>query len=898
MFQALLDQALANIARGHEEELRRVTEALCTENASLTRQLARMQMLLSSTSQLPSADAPAKPAPLELPIPEPPRPPFEVAAENRSPGSSAANDQRNAGDQNSPGELQGSPTGQGMSALFKPHENQAFDLPGAVDQGSRPALPALPEEYRVETEPASTAPVVKRASSVQFLEEPDSPHTQRQSKRVSLMTHVPSDGAHDSVEVQPVWQQDRAPDKRATSSRRLSPGSLGLGMQTRRSSVPEFTLVNVVTEKNEKRRCWSCLNSLVMFPGSNKRLAFEVFGLLLILYDLVWWPAQVFGFASVPFTRAILWLSSAFWAFDLLLSFFVGFTIIDQGLIEMRVSKIAWHYARTWLPMDLSLVLLDWTLNTLILLSHYGVADFGGGAFLEKAKVLRLLRLLRLFKASGFISALSDRIQSETRRILVRVLKLLVFIISIVHLIACSWYGIGINDVEREDTWVKANDLNEKGAVYAYTTALHWSITQFVPASMEVVPKNELERSFSIVVIVSAMVIFSSFISTITNAMNQLRNLNSERNAELIKLRRFFSENNVSTSLVARISSCIHQSTKLTSSRVHSEDISILDLLPVSLKCDLAEEVYAPTLCAHPLIFTWAEYYPRESKRLFVAARSFSLGTKHELFHAGQVPENVYFLSSGQMVFIRDDQANEPPAIVSPGQWLTEPAMWIKWKHVGHSSSTENCELVVLPCDAAARILSQSNPSTDSGPRRYARTFAAYFAKQPDRLSDVWADMDVIDAMVSTAFIKEERELLRQEAASTGIKHMTPFAMWKKRTTSGNLAPEAVLERQLRKNRSVSGNLAQDANLERHHKTLTALQERVVKYSADTQQRKDILGIGSSDSSGSSDDSVPPAISTISRPLDMASPKSLSPVFAINPLNVVPGIASAFRHLT
>ncbi|CAE8592829.1 unnamed protein product, partial [Polarella glacialis] len=133
---------------------------------------------------------------------------------------------------------------------------------------------------------------------------------------------------------------------------------------------------------------------------------------------------------------------------------------------------------------------------------------------------------------------------------------------------------------------------------------------------------------------------------------------------------------------------------------------------------------------------------------------------KHELFHAGQVAENMYFLSSGQMVYIRDDRElpHEPPAYVGPGQWLAEPAMWIKWKHVGQSSSTENCELVLLPCDAAARILSRSNASSYAGARRYAQTFAAYFAKQPDRLSDVWPDMDVIEAMVSTAFIKEERE--------------------------------------------------------------------------------------------------------------------------------------------
>ncbi|CAE8620527.1 unnamed protein product [Polarella glacialis] len=638
------------------------------------------------------------------------------------------------------------------------------------------------------------------------------------------------DDAHGTVEVQLVWQHESAPARRAIGSRG---SSLGSGLERIRSAAT-VTLDNKgVAEKTEKRRCWTFLNSLVMNPGSNKRVAFEVFGLLLILYDLVWWPAQVFGFASKPFTRAILWLSSAFWACDLIVSFFVGFTIIDQGLIEMRVSKIARHYARTWLP----------------------------------AQLLRLLRLLRLFKASGFISALFDRIQSETTRILVRVLKLLVFIMLINHLIACSWYEIGINDMEREDTWVKANDLKEKGAVYAYTTALHWSITQFVPASMEVVPVNELERSFTIVVIMSAMVIFSSFISTITNAMNQLRNLNSERNAELVKLRRFFSEKRVSASLVARISSCIHQSTKLTSSRVHGEDISILELLPASLKCDLAEEVYAPTLCAHPLLLTWAEYYPMESKRLFVAARSFSLGTKHELFHAGQVAENMYFLSSGQMVYVRDDRElpHERPAFVSPGQWLAEPAMWIKWKHVGQSSSTENCELVLLPCDSAARILSRSNASSYAGARRYAQTFAAYFTKQPDRLSDVWPDMDVIGAMVSTAFIKEEREMLRQEAAST-TNSTTGIAFRRRRTPSFNFAPDTILE-------------------EHHHKTLTALHERVRKYSADGQNRKDTLGIGSSDS-GSSDDSVVPAVAAIS---PVVGQNSASPLFAI----VVPGIASA-----
>ncbi|CAE8582909.1 unnamed protein product [Polarella glacialis] len=553
------------------------------------------------------------------------------------------------------------------------------------------------------------------------------------SKSVVSLTPATLGDEHDTVQLHLVWKRVCVAAQQITSPR-VSFGSLTLGNLGSSS-------VNAVPRGAERSCCWSWLNSLVMDPGSNKRVAFDVFGLLLIFYDLVWWPAQVFGYTSVLPTHATSWFSSVFWACDLLVSFIVGFAIHDLGLIEMRVSKIARHYTMTWLPIDLPLLLVDWTLNALILLNDHKIADFGGDIFLAKVQFLRLLRLLRLFKATNIISDLSDRIQSETMRILVRVLKLLVFIMLINHLIACSWYAVGISDIEREDTWVKANDLKGKGTVYAYTTALHWSITQSTPASMEVVPVNELERSFTIVVIVSAMVIFSSFISTITNAMTQLRNLNSERNAELVKLRRFFSERKVSASLVARISSCIHQSTKLTSSRVHSEDVSILEFLPVSLKCDLAEEVFAPTLGAHPFILTWGGYYPKESKRLFLAARSSSFGAKHELFHTGQVAESMYFLTSGAMVFTRDDrELAELPAFVSPGQWLAEPALWITWKHVGHVSSTENCMPGPLPHTL------------------------------PNSLN-VWADMDVLETMVSEAFIKHEKELLRQAVVSTEMKH-------------------------------------------------------------------------------------------------------------------------------
>ena len=37
-----------------------------------------------------------------------------------------------------------------------------------------------------------------------------------------------------------------------------------------------------------------------------------------------------------------------------------------------------------------------------------------------------------------------------------------------------------------------------KNLWYKYSTALHWSLTQFTPASMEVMPQNEYERFFTV----------------------------------------------------------------------------------------------------------------------------------------------------------------------------------------------------------------------------------------------------------------------------------------------------------------------------------------------------------------------------------------------------------------
>lgn len=72
-------------------------------------------------------------------------------------------------------------------------------------------------------------------------------------------------------------------------------------------------------------------------------------------------------------------------------------------------------------------------------------------------------------------------------------------------------------------------DSQTHGFGYRYMTSFHWSVTQFTPASMEVVPRNALERTFNIVMIFLGLLMFSSFISNMTNGMTYLTKRNYEK---------------------------------------------------------------------------------------------------------------------------------------------------------------------------------------------------------------------------------------------------------------------------------------------------------------------------------------------------------------------------------
>lgn len=173
--------------------------------------------------------------------------------------------------------------------------------------------------------------------------------------------------------------------------------------------------------------------------------------------------------------------------------FFLGY--FEDGVYEENNFKVLVHYLKSWFAVDCIVVVPDWIMK---LLDDDGAGTWGElGKILKGARAIRVMRLLRLAKLQRIVLMVFDQIQSEYTFIVVNLLKMLLCVLVLNHLIACAWYGLArAVDLSGGRNWISVAGIMDESLPYRYLTALHWSLTQFTPAGMDISARNELERLF------------------------------------------------------------------------------------------------------------------------------------------------------------------------------------------------------------------------------------------------------------------------------------------------------------------------------------------------------------------------------------------------------------------
>merc|ERR1712118_307817 len=115
-----------------------------------------------------------------------------------------------------------------------------------------------------------------------------------------------------------------------------------------------------------------------------------------------------------------------------------------------------------------------------------------------------------------------------------------------------EYYLIGREDAHTPEVY-------DESFQYHYFTALHWALAQVSPGNTNIMPMNWKERVLNIFVLCLTLIVFSSFISSMTVAVTRLRNINSVDEKRHALLRKYLRDNNIPSDLAIRVHSFLEE---------------------------------------------------------------------------------------------------------------------------------------------------------------------------------------------------------------------------------------------------------------------------------------------------------------------------------------------------
>lgn len=249
------------------------------------------------------------------------------------------------------------------------------------------------------------------------------------------------------------------------------------------------------------------LRRFIISPYDHRYRIWETFLVVLVIYT-AWVSPFEFGFIKTPegplsVTDNVV---NAFFAVDIIITFFVAYLDKASYLLVDNPKKIAWKYAISWLAFDvISTVPSELVLK--LVPSHL----FSYGLF----NMLRLWRLRR-------VSALFSRLEKDKsyNYFWVRCAKLICVTLFAVHSAGCFYYYLAARYRDPKKTWIGATMENfvQQSLWIRYVTSIYWSITTLTTVGYgDLHPVNTREMIFDIFFMLFNLGLTAYLIGNMTN---------------------------------------------------------------------------------------------------------------------------------------------------------------------------------------------------------------------------------------------------------------------------------------------------------------------------------------------------------------------------------------------
>jgi len=482
-------------------------------------------------------------------------------------------------------------------------------------------------------------------------------------------------------------------------------------------------------------------------PSCHGRVVWDLAGMLLIAFDMLSIPIMIcFEPEEHWFSTFMGWLTLVFWTCDVFGSLFTGY--YSNGKLVMKQSKIIKQYLKGWFWVDMVVVVPDWVMKAMGSMTSIA----GLGRILRAARIMRILRMLRLLKLKKLLALVYDMIDSEYMWIVFSLIRLLTILLVMNHLVACAWFMVGrLGKGVYPKNWLEDSGMTpvwDKDLGWRYLTSLHWSITQFTPASMDISATNSLERIFSISILFWALICLSSVIGNVSASMTALRNMSSDELQKFWMLRRYFKQKQISRDLSERIVKYLEYECAAKKDIVPNIKVALLRDVSENLMLELANEMHAPLLTCHPFFKHISVEIPAMMFRLcHTALRTASYAIDDKPFLAGDEGTSMYFFKHGLFEYkLVDGHILDTP--LGPKTWASEAVLWTVWRHRGTLTALRPSEVTEIRPGEFIDVFHMHPRPWHLG-RQYGAQFVEYMnCINRTALTDVIFDNDIFAKLV------------------------------------------------------------------------------------------------------------------------------------------------------
>uniref|UniRef100_A0A7S1WD12 Ion transport domain-containing protein n=1 Tax=Alexandrium catenella TaxID=2925 RepID=A0A7S1WD12_ALECA len=406
------------------------------------------------------------------------------------------------------------------------------------------------------------------------------------------------------------------------------------------------------------------------------------------------------------------WATRLFWTIDMVWSSFTA-VVLEDGTVEFSHMYILKRYAKSWLLLDIVINGVDWAMTVL---------SSSGAEFISLARIFRIvrvMRLLRLVRMQELLTTITERIQSDKLSLLLSVVKIVVFVLSTSHLVACVWWGIGARTTSGQ-TWVKGSRYDNAGLTQKYLASLHWSLAQFTGGMDEITPEDPLERFYASLVWVFAFVASAIIVSTLTSNLTQLHIIGGARARQIATLRKYLTQNSVSSNLALRVQRSAQHA---VNGEIQQESVELLAVVSEPLKIEMHFAMYTSVARTHPFFADFVHEAPTVMRRICHYAMSTMLLIAGDvIFTRGEELDDpkMFWVWKGSVTYVNP---YSEPLTLKDKQWIAEPALWTRWRHRGTLTATNDAKLVCLDAKSFQDISTRHKYDEGFDPKLFAADF-------------------------------------------------------------------------------------------------------------------------------------------------------------------------------